>query len=121
MHENDKTDVNDDYEFSRNTYKSLIDQAEDVLPSLINLAKESESPRVFEVMAGMMKTVADLTDKLMDLQQKKKNITTPSRNAAPALENSTTSVTNNLFVGNTADLQKMLIDQSNKVIDVDPS
>ena len=116
MSENDKADLNDDYEYSRERYKELINQAEDVLPALISLAKESESPRVFEVLSGMMKNMADMTDKLMDLQQKKKNITAQPKNALPALENNPTSVTNNLFVGNPADLQKMLIDQS-KVID----
>jgi hypothetical protein len=117
--ENNK-DIDDDYEYSRKTYKELIDQAEEVLPALINLARESESPRVFEVMSGMLKTVADMTDKLMDLQQKKKNITAPVKNGMPALEGGATVTNNNVFIGNTADLQKMLIDQS-KVIDVDPS
>jgi hypothetical protein len=120
MHENDKADVDDDYQYSRDRYKELINQAEDVLPALINLAKESESPRVFEVLSGMMKNMADITDKLMDLQAKKKHIITPTKNAVPALEGGATVTNNNVFIGNTADLQKMLIDQS-KVIDVDPT
>ena len=123
MSDNDKVDLNDDYQYSRDRYKERINQAEEVLPALINLAKESESPRVFEVLSGMMKNMADKTDKLMDLQQKKKNIATPSRNAIAALENNSGGATvtnNNVFIGNTADLQKMLRDQS-KVIDVDAS
>lgn len=121
MNDNDKADLNDDYEYSRERYKKLIDDAEDVLPALISLARESESPRVFEVLSGMMANMANMTDKLMDLQQKKKNITAPAKNAMPALENGGATVTNNnVFIGNTADLQKMLLDQS-KVIDVDPS
>ena len=121
MHENDKADLDDDYQYSRDRYKELINQAEDVLPALISLARESESPRVFEVLSGMMKNMADMTDKLMDLQAKKKNITAPAKNAMPALEGGATVTNNNVFIGNTADLQKMLIDQSNKVIDVDPT
>ena len=122
MNDNDKKDIDDDYEYSRDRYKELINQAEDVLPALISLAKESESPRVFEVLSGMIKNMADVTDKLMDLQRKKRDVTAPSRNAIAALENNggATVTNNNVFIGNTADLQKMLRDQS-KVIDVDPS
>ena len=115
-----KKDIDDDYEFSREKYRALLDQAEDVLPSLIDLARESESPRVFEVLSNMLKTTSDITDKLMDLQKKKREVTAPvSKPGAPQLENNggATVTNNNVFIGDTTALQKMLLQQQ-QVIDI---
>ena len=68
----DKIDIKDDYEFSRKTYKDLIQTGMYSLDTLAELARESEHPRAFEVLSRAIKDVADTTEKLMDLQKNKK-------------------------------------------------
>lgn len=98
-------DIKDDYEYSRKTYKDLIDKGTYALDGMIELAQESEHPRAYEVLAGMMKNMADITDKLMDLQKKKDDLETkktPKGHQPGGVTN------NNVFVGSTTDLQRML-------------
>jgi hypothetical protein len=78
---------------------------------MIEVARESEHPRAFEVLSGMIKGIADVNDKLMDLNKKQKELTKEDKPAE-----STTN--NNLFVGSTTDLQRMLLGDE-KVIDQD--
>ena len=118
MSDNDKIDIDDDYQYSRQLYRSLLNHAESIIPAAVDLAKESESPRAFETLAGLLKNTSEIADKLMDLQQKKKNVTAPIKNTMPALEGGSTITNNNVFVGDTTSLQKMLLKQQN-VIDVD--
>ena len=70
----DKRDIKDDYEFSRTTYKDLISTGMHSLDILAELARESEHPRAFEVLSRAIKDVADTTEKLMDLQKRKKDL-----------------------------------------------
>ena len=65
----DQTEVKDDYEFSRATYKELITTGTASLEILAELARESEHPRAFEVLSKAIKDIGDVTDKLMDLQK----------------------------------------------------
>ena len=104
----DKRDIKDDYEFSRTTYKDLISTGMHSLDILAELARESEHPRAFEVLSRAIKDVADTTEKLMDLQKRKKDLNKEEQEILKreAITN------NNLFVGSTADLQKMILDQS---------
>jgi|TARA_R110000782_G_scaffold22851_3_gene60227 hypothetical protein len=104
----DKRDIKDDYEFSRTTYKDLISTGMHSLDILAELARESEHPRAFEVLSRAIKDVADTTEKLMDLQKRKKDLNKEEQEQLKreAITN------NNLFVGSTADLQKMILDQS---------
>lgn len=98
-------DVKDDYDYSRKTYKDLIDKGTYALDGMIELAQESEHPRAYEVLSGMMKNMADITDKLMDLQKKKDDLETkktPKGHQPGGVTN------NNVFVGSTTDLQRML-------------
>jgi uncharacterized protein YigA (DUF484 family) len=78
------------------------------LDILAELARESEHPRAFEVLSRAIKDVADTTEKLMDLQKRKKDLNKEEQEQLKreAITN------NNLFVGSTADLQKMILDQS---------
>ena len=78
------------------------------LDILAELARESEHPRAFEVLSRAIKDVADTTEKLMDLQKRKKDLNKEEQEILKreAITN------NNLFVGSTADLQKMILDQS---------
>lgn len=100
-----------DYDYSRETYYDLIEKGRESLELMIEVARESEHPRAFEVLAGMIKGIADVNDKLMDLNKKQKELTKEDKPAE-----STTN--NNLFVGSTTDLQRMLLGDE-KVIDQD--
>lgn len=117
--DNDK--VQNDYEKSRDTYYDLIDKGKDALELMMEVARESEHPRAFEVLSGLMKNIADVNDKVMDLNKKHKDI-----NKEEPTKQIESQTTNNMFIGSTADLQKML-QQANKptevkdnVIDITP-
>ena len=101
----DKIDIKDDYEFSRKTYKDLIQTGMYSLDTLAELARESEHPRAFEVLSRAIKDVADTTEKLMDLQKNKKALNKEEEEK----EKERLVTNNNLFVGSTADLQKMIL------------
>ena len=108
------SDVKDDYEYSREKYKGLLDRGEEALMGMLQLASESEHPRAYEVLSGMMKNMADITDKLMDLQKKTKELTKAEEKEKPAA-----LTQNNVFVGSTTDLQRMLLKGTEAYIDVD--
>jgi hypothetical protein len=80
----------------------LLSKGQEALDGALEVAQESGHPRAYEVAVNAMKQVADASDKLIDLQKKMKDLEAPTKNSI----NSKT--TNNLFVGSTADLQKML-------------
>ncbi len=96
----DQTEVKDDYEFSRATYKELITTGTASLEILAELARESEHPRAFEVLSKAIKDIGDVTDKLMTLQKSKQDLAGESQSKK-------TTTNNNLFVGSTADLQRL--------------
>ena len=94
-------DVDKDYEYTRANLYSLIEKGQESLNGIMELAGESASPRAYEVAGQIIKSVADTTDKLMELQKKLKEIDED--------KGKTTQVTNNaLFVGSTSELSKML-------------
>ena len=103
----DKKDIKDDYELARTTYKDLIQTGMRSLDVLAELARESEHPRAFEVLSRAIKDVADTTDKLMELQKNKKALNKEEEET----EKKRLVTNNNLFVGSTADLQKMILDK----------
>ena len=105
-------DIKDDYEFSRATYKDLIRTGTMSLDVLAELARESEHPRAFEVLSKTIKDLGDTTEKLMNLQKQKDDLTNKKE------ENNREVTNNNVFVGSTADLQRMLLDKDN-VIDAE--
>jgi len=95
-------DVEKDYEYTRANLYSLIEKGQESLNGIMELAGESASPRAYEVAGQLIKSVADTTDKLVDLQKKVKELDEDS-------QKSPSSVTNNaLFVGSTSELSKML-------------
>ena len=97
-----KPDIDRDYEYTRGHLYSLIEKGQEAIDGILELSQQSDSPRAYEVAGQLIKNVADTTDKLMDLQKKLKDV-----NEEP--KKGPTNVTNNaLFVGSTADLQKML-------------
>jgi|TARA_B100000925_G_scaffold217101_1_gene166104 hypothetical protein len=103
----EKDDINKDYEYSRGNLYSLIEKGQEAVNGILELAQESDSARAYEVAGQLIKSVADTTDKLIDLQKKMKDID-EEPNRGP------TNVTNALFVGSTAELQKLLKQQKNK-------
>lgn len=109
-------DITDDYEKSRATYYNLIDRGEQALEGMMDLAAESEHPRAYEVLSGMMKNMADITDKLMELQKRKDDLIEREKKNQPPAGGMTQ---NNVFVGSTTDLQRMLLKNNADVIDVD--
>ena len=99
----EKTDENDadkDYEYSRGNLYSLIEKGQEAVNGILELAQESDSARAYEVAATTIKAVADTTDKLIDLQQKMKDLEADPKGP--------TNVTNALFVGSTAELSKLI-------------
>ena len=111
----DKKDIKDDYEFSRRTYRDLINTGVGSLDTLAELARESEHPRACEVLSRAIKDVADTTEKLMALQDSKKKLAKEDEEEkkAKAITN------NNLFVGSTTELQRMLLDHDKDIIDAE--
>ena len=99
---NDVTeDREKDYEYTRAELYRLIDQGQEAVQGALEVAQESGHPRAYEVATNAMKQVADMTDKLMDLQKKVKDLDEEKKGPS--------KVTNNaMFVGSTAELQKML-------------
>jgi len=105
--------VQSDYETSRDTYLELIDGGKESLELMIQVARESEHPRAFEVLSGLMKNIADVTDKLMELNKKHKDIV-KENNPQKQITN------NNLFLGSTTELQRLLIDNAKVIENVVP-
>ena len=99
-------DVKKDYEYTRGNLYSLIEKGQEAINGILELAQESEMPRAYEVAGQLIKNVADATDKLMDLQKKLKDIEEEKVSKGP------TTVNNALFVGSTAELAKLLKQQT---------
>jgi hypothetical protein len=97
-----KEDPEKDYEYTRGQLYDLIEKGQEAVQGALEVAQESGHPRAFEVAVNAMKQVSDMTDKLIDLQKKMKDLDAPMKGAGP------TTVNNTMFVGSTADLQKMI-------------
>ena len=97
-----KEDPEKDYEYTRGQLYDLIEKGQEAVQGALEVAQESGHPRAFEVAVNAMKQVSDITDKLIDLQKKMKDLDAPIKGKGP------TTVNNTMFVGSTADLQKMI-------------
>ena len=96
--------IENDYDTARDNLRELLITGQNALMHALEVAKQSEHPRAFEVVGNLMKQVADMNDKLIDLQQKMKNLNKEDKKSMP------TTVNNTMFIGTTADLQKMIKD-----------
>tara|TARA_R110000868_G_scaffold349863_1_gene611187 strand:+ start:58 stop:474 length:417 start_codon:yes stop_codon:yes gene_type:complete len=94
-------DIDADYKYQRENFYRLVEQGSTAIEGILELAREGEHPRAYEVAGQLIKNVAEVTEKLGDLQEKMKKLKEVPNNAPK-------SVTNALFVGSTAELQKML-------------
>ena len=97
----EKDDLDRDYEYTRGNLYSLIEKGQEAIDGIMEISQESGSARAYEVTGQIIKSVADATDKLLDLQKKVKDIKDPK-------DKGPNNVTNALFVGSTAELQKLL-------------
>ena len=107
----EEKNVDNDYKYSRDTYYELVEKGKESLELMIEVARESEHPSAFEVLSGMIKNISDVNDRLMDLNKKKKDL--DKKDEIQKIANTT----NNLFVGSTTELQKLL---KKDIIDVTP-
>jgi len=97
----EKNDIRKDYEYTRGNLYSVIEKGQEAINGILELAQETEQARAYEVAGQLIKSVSDATDKLMDLQKKLKDVEDDKQKGP-------TNVTNALFVGSTAELQKIL-------------
>ena len=94
-------DLENDYKYQRENFYNLVEKGTDAIEGILEIARESEHPRTYEVAGNLIKQVAEVTEKLGDLQEKMRKLKEVPNNAPK-------SVTNALYVGSTAELQKML-------------
>jgi hypothetical protein len=96
--------IEDDYDAARGNLRELLTSGKAALQHALEVAKQSEHPRAFEVVGNLMKQLADVNQQLMDIHQQKKKLDTPEKGEASK------QVTNNnaIFVGSTAELNKMI-------------
>ena len=115
VEEKDKGDIDNDYKYSRENYYNLIERGQEAIQGILDIAKEGQHPRAYEVAGQLIGQVAQVTDKLQDLQKKLKDLKdVPNKTSA--------NIKNALFVGSTAELQKMLKknDESSKSKTITP-
>ncbi len=101
----DEEDIENDYNYQRQNFYKLVDQGSNAIEGILELAKEGEHPRAYEVAGNLIKQVAEVTEKLGDLQEKMRKLKEVPNNAPK-------NVTNALFVGSTKELQNMLKDKT---------
>jgi hypothetical protein len=101
-----QVDQEEDYRLARKTFRQLINKGNDAIEGISDLAKESESPRAYEVMATLMKTVADTTKDLFELQKKNKDLQKDDKKRPQDEER--LNIERAVFVGSTADLLKQI-------------
>jgi len=94
-------DIDGDYKYSRENLYNLVERGQDAIDGILDLAREGEHPRAYEVAGQLIKNVGEVTEKLLDLQEKMKKLKDVPNNAPK-------NVTNALFVGSTTELSKLL-------------
>ena len=102
-----KADVDNDYKYSRENYYNLIERGQEAIEGILDIAKEGQHPRAYEVACQLIGQVGQTVDKLQDLQKKLKDLKELPKTANANIKNA-------LFVGSTAELQKML---NNKTVE----
>lgn len=97
-----KAQNNNDYEYARRNMYDIIEKGSSALEDMLDLARQSESPRAFEVVTNLIKTLAETNKDLLDIAQKQKDLTKEEQGPEKVVTN------NNLFVGSSAELLKMI-------------
>jgi len=109
IHEPDRSDNNPDALYSRANYYNLIEKGNEALEGILEVAKESQHPRAYEVAANMIKNLSDVTEKLMVLQKQQQELKPKEEQATQT----NISVDKAVFIGSTAELLKQLKNESN--------
>mgnify|MGYP000574609877 CR=1 FL=1 len=104
MNSDSSQDIDSDYQYSRGQLYNLIEKGQEAINDILDVAKQTNHPRAYEVAGQLIKNVAEVTEKLGDLQEKMRRLKEVPNNAPK-------NVTNALFVGSTTELQKMLKDK----------
>jgi hypothetical protein len=102
-----------DYNFSKETYYSLIRKGQQGIEEMLEVAAASEHPRAYEVLSKLIKDVSDVNDRLMDLNKKKKDLENADKKH-------TENTTNNVFIGSTTELQRLLHREKLGIKDITP-
>ena len=103
-------DIDVDYDYSRDSYYNLIDKGNQAIEDILEIAKEGQHPRAYEVAGQLIGQVGQTVDKLHDLQKKLKDLKELPKSAS-------TNIKNALFVGSTNELQKMLNRKDDETIE----
>jgi hypothetical protein len=103
-----KADIDNDYEYSRENYYNLIEKGQQAIEGILEIAKEGQAPRSYEVLGALIANVTNTVDKLQDLQKKMKDLKAVTKNASPQIKNA-------LFVGSTKELQAMLRNKNENI------
>ena len=98
-------DVKQDYETTRAQLHNLVMKGQEAVDGILDVARASDHPRAYEVAGQLIKNVGDVADKLIDLQKKMKELDAEDKKSSPS------TVNNTMFIGSTADLQKMIKQQ----------
>jgi|TARA_B100000029_G_scaffold436348_1_gene450919 hypothetical protein len=101
LKKSEEGDVRQDYEVSRAQLHNLVMKGQEAVDGILDVARASDHPRAYEVAGQLIKNVGDVADKLIDLQGKMKELDKEDKKGP-------STVNNTMFVGSTADLQKML-------------
>ena len=102
LKKSDSQDVKQDYETTRAQLHNLVMKGQEAVDGILDVARASDHPRAYEVAGQLIKNVGDVADKLIDLQKKMKELDDEPKSKGPS------TVNNTMFVGSTAELQKML-------------
>jgi len=102
-----KPDIDSDYEYRRENYYNLIEKGQQAIEGILEIAKEGQAPRSYEVLGVLISNVATTIDKLQDLQKKMKDLKNLPKTASPQIKNA-------LFVGSTKELQQLLRQKDQK-------
>jgi len=106
-------DIDNDYKYSRENYYNLIERGQEAIEGILDIAREGQHPRAYEVAGQLIGQVAGTVDKLQDLQKKLKDLKdVPNKTSA--------NIKNALFIGSTAELQKMLKNEDTKSKTITP-
>jgi hypothetical protein len=103
-----KPDIDNDYKYSRDNYYNLIEKGQEAIEGILEIAKEGQHPRAYEVAGALIANVASTVDKLQDLQKKLKDLKAATKSASPQIKNA-------LFVGSTKELQQMLKNKNENI------
>ncbi len=106
IHESDRSADNPDADYSRSNYYNLIERGNEALEGILEVAKESQHPRAYEVAANMIKNLSDVTEKLMILQRQQQELQ-PKQQAPTNI-----AIDKAVFIGSTADLLKQIKNES---------